>query len=443
MSRPFRNGPGTVAGQTPTRVSAAAGGEEENREHGGTPLSRIVAWILFGVTAVLVPVAVVLATVGARRGFALADSSWESRLLLIALGGGAALLFAGVGLLVARAEPRNAIGWIFLGSSAFLATNVAAYSYSDFVFFGGEPWPAGRWTAWLAAWTFIPAGYVAPVFVAQLFPDGRPLPGPWRWVLWITVGIAIEATLVAMLAPGATDSYPASTNPFGVGGRLGDLIGTLDDSGPVEAPPVFLAALAALVVRFRRSRGIEREQMKWLAFAGAVPAIAFSLSFVWGSVVGDGLALSVIFVTGFAALMLMPVAVAIAILRYRLYEIDRVISRTLVYGSLTLVLGAAYVALVLAGQAVFSSFAGGSNLAIAASTLVVAALFLPLRGRMQRFVDRRFYRRRYDAQRTLAAFGTRLREQVELDGLRSDLERVVAETVQPAHVSLWLREAQS
>ena len=150
-----------------------------------------------------------------------------------------------------------------------------------------------------------------------------------------------------------------------------------------------------------------------------------------------------IFITGFAGLMLIPVAVAIAILRYRLYEIDRVISRTLVYGSLTVVLGAAYVALVLAGQAVFSSFAGGSNLAIAASTLVVAALFLPLRGRVQRFVDRRFYRRRYDAQRTLAAFGTRLREQVELDGLRVDLERVVAETVQPAHVSLWLREAQS
>ena len=140
--------------------------------------------------------------------------------------------------------------------------------------------------------------------------------------------------------------------------------------------------------------------------------------------------------------MLIPVAVAIAILRYRLYEIDRVISRTLVYGLLTVVLGAAYVALVLAGQAVFSSFAGGSNLAIAGSTLVVAALFLPLRGRVQRLVDRRFYRRRYDAQRTLAAFGTRLREQVDLDGLRGDLEAVVAETVQPAHVSLWLARAR-
>jgi len=135
-----------------------------------------------------------------------------------------------------------------------------------------------------------------------------------------------------------------------------------------------------------------------------------------------------------------PVAIGVAMLRYRLYEVDRVISRTLVYGTLTITLGAAYAGLVLAGQAVFSSFAGGSNLAIAVSTLIVAALFLPLRGRIQRFVDRRFNRRRYDAQRTLESFGAKLRQEIELESLTDDLRRVIGETMQPAHVSVWLRE---
>jgi hypothetical protein len=138
----------------------------------------------------------------------------------------------------------------------------------------------------------------------------------------------------------------------------------------------------------------------------------------------------------------MPVAVAVAILRYRLYEIDRLISKTLVYGSLTVVLGAAYAGLVLAGQALFSSFAGGSDLAIAASTLLVAALFLPLRSRLQLLVDRRFYRRRYDAQRTLDAFGARLRQEVDLELLSAELRIAVDGTVQPAHVSFWLRSAR-
>jgi len=142
------------------------------------------------------------------------------------------------------------------------------------------------------------------------------------------------------------------------------------------------------------------------------------------------------------AIMLIAIAIGIAILKYRLYEIDRIISRTLVYGGLTVVLGAVYIGFVLAGQALFSSFAGGSNLAIAASTLAVAALFLPARSGVQRFVDRRFYRRRYDAQRTLEGFGARLREQVDLETLRSDLGTVVEETMQPAHVSVWLREAR-
>jgi hypothetical protein len=161
-----------------------------------------------------------------------------------------------------------------------------------------------------------------------------------------------------------------------------------------------------------------------------IVTLPFAAAFNWSQIAGT--------VFG-AELIALPVSVGIAVLRYRLYEIDRVISKTLVYGSLTVVLGAAYVGLVLAGQAVFSSFAGGSDLAIAVSTLVVAALFLPVRVRVQGFVDRRFYRRRYDARRTLEAFGARLREEVDLEALTDDLRGVVTETMQPAHVSLWLR----
>ncbi len=229
------------------------------------------------------------------------------------------------------------------------------------------------------------------------------------------------------------DQYPDAENPVALSGIE---FGVVDAARPISGSLVFVVVLASLVVRYRRSRGVEREQLKWLAFAAALLVVGF----LGATVAGTGLVSDLFFVLAIASVVFMPVAVAIAILRYRLYEIDRVISRTLVYGSLTVILGAAYAGLVLAGQAVFSSFAGGSNLAIAVSTLVVAALFLPVRSRVQGFVDRRFYRRRYDAQRTLEAFGVRVREEVDLPLLSADLRGVVAETVQPTHVSLWLRQ---
>ncbi len=195
-------------------------------------------------------------------------------------------------------------------------------------------------------------------------------------------------------------------------------------------------AAASLVVRFRRSRGVEKQQLTVLVAAGVFATAMFLVSWVVEGVSGSqdlGVAITLL------GILAIPVAIGVAMLRYRLYEVDRVISRTLVYGALTLILGSAYGGLVLAGQAVFSSFAGGSDLAIAGSTLVVAALFLPLRARVQRVVDRRFYRRRYDAQRTLEAFGSRLRREVELETLAGDLRGVVVDTVQPTHVFLWLR----
>jgi len=400
---------------------------------------RGIAWSVFGLVLALAALAIGLAVAGALHGIDLPPSH-DPTLPLTLTGCVAALLYATVGLLIARREPRNAIGWIFLGSAATLAAMAAAYGYADLALYGGEGWPAAVWAGWFANWSLIPPVFLAPCLVAQLFPSGRPLPGAWRWVFWVSLAFAVQAVLTSSLAPGHVDPYPEHANPAGLTGTAGDVVKAMDGIGEaVEAPALFLVSLAALVVRFRRSRGIERQQMKWLTFAGALLVAAFAISFVASPLGVPQVVEDVLFLIGIAALVLMPVSVAVAILRYRLYEIDRVISRTIVYGGLTLVLGAAYAVLVLAGQALFSSFAGGSNLAIAVSTLVVAALALPLRKRVQRFVDRRFYRRRYDAGRTLEAFGARLRDQIELGGLRADLEGVVRETMQPEHVSLWLR----
>jgi hypothetical protein len=254
-------------------------------------------------------------------------------------------------------------------------------------------------------------------------------------VLLLSLVFAAYLALGPALGPGTLGSYPTVENPAGLPGPAGSVI--VDPTWGVAIVLLFGLSLASVVTRFRRSRGIERQQLTWLALAGGVAIVGLLVGIM---LEGRGTWVSDVFIgVAFAGFLLMPVAVAVAILRYRLYEIDRVVSRTLVYASLTVVLGVAYVGLVLAGQWLFSSFAGGSNLAIAVSTLVVAALFLPARSRVQRFVDRRFYRRRYDAQQTLEAFGARLRDRVELQTLGDDLGAVVEETMRPTHVSLWLR----
>ena len=199
------------------------------------------------------------------------------------------------------------------------------------------------------------------------------------------------------------------------------------------------AAVGSLIQRLRRSQGVERQQYALFTMAGIVLVLGMVATQIADATLGTH-ASNVVSVVPSLAAAVLPIATAIAILRYRLYEIDRIVSKTIVYLIATVVLAGAYVGLVLAGQGLFSSFAGGSNLAIAASTLIVAALFLPVRSRVQRFVARRFYRRRYDAQRTLETFGARVREQVDLEALHVELSGVVQETMQPQRFSLWLRE---
>jgi hypothetical protein len=399
-------------------------------------MSRVGAWLLLAMALVLAPAAIVLSVLGAARGLEL-PSGRESELLLELWLALAAVLYAAVGLVIARAQPGNPIGWVFLVSAPLLALTGAAYGYADVVFYGGEPWSGGAWAGWVASWLVVVPVFVAPCLIAQLFPSGRPLPGRrWRAVARLSVVCGCYVALASALGPGTLGSYPEVENPAGLPGVAGAVI--VDPTWGVAIVALFVLSLASIVTRFRRSRGVERQQLRWLAASGAGAIAALLLALTVGDSKGGlwGTAMNLL---AFVAIALIPVAVAFGILRYRLYEIDRVISRTLVYGSLTVILGAAYVGFVLGGQAVFSSFAGGSNLAIAISTLVVAALFLPLRSRVQRVVDRRFYRRRYDAQRTLETFATRLREEVDLDTLATDLSRVVTETMEPTSVGLWLR----
>jgi hypothetical protein len=341
--------------------------------------------------------------------------------------------FALVGAVVAQRRPRNPVGWFFGAGALLWALGVLSSGlYWHMAFGRSHPPRAADFVAWLGSWTFVPAFVLLLGLVPLLFPTGAP-PGPrWRVVGWTAAVAGVVATLSNAFVPGPLDiaDFPWVDNPLGVEG-LG--LRTLAD---VSFPLVAAAALAGLisvVARYRRARGIERLQVKWVAVA-ACALVLFALG---GSALSGWLGSGAGWIGILLGLLGVAAAVGIALLRYRLYDLQVVINRALVYGALTAILAATYVGSVLLLQLLLSP---SSNLAIAASTLAVAALFYPARSRIQRLVDRRFYRRKYDAQHTVDAFSARLRDELDLATLSSDLAGVVSETLQPAHVSLWLRE---
>ncbi len=343
-----------------------------------------------------------------------------------------------VGVVIASRRPRNAIGWLFLAVGLGLALSNFSTAYADYGLFADPgSLPGAVWVAWPATWSD-PFFFLAVSLLLVLFPDGRPVSRRWRPVLWLLAAAAAVGVLSSAFRPGPIfeESLPVE-NPLGVEA----LAGTLDAVDTVVFLLFGLAIVvsgASAIARFRRARGEERQQLKWLALAAGLLITGFVAMAVAGALgAGDKLAGMLIGI----AVAAVPVAAGIAILKYRLYEIDRIVNRTLVYAAVTALLAGLYFGIVIGLQAAFSGLARGNDLAIAGSTLAVAALFRPARGRIQALVDRRFYRRRYDAAQALAAFSARLRDEVDLDRLGHDLGAVVRDTMQPAHVSLWLRPA--
>jgi hypothetical protein len=343
------------------------------------------------------------------------------------------LPFSVVGAIIASRQPRNAIGWLFCSVGVTIGLNSFAGDYAEFWLASGfGPDSLGETAAWLSSWLWILLVYVPMSFLLLLFPDGR-LPSPrWRPVAWgVALGTAGGVVGYALRAGPLVD-FPHIANPYGVGGPV---VGVVGVAGSIVAASSMVASAVSLIVRLRRAGSVERQQIKWLAYGGAVMVGilgAGGLITLW-SVPASIVVMSV-------SLLGLPVFTGIAIVRYRLYDIDLLINRTLVYGALTAMLVLVYLGGVVLLQYLFRTLAGEeSQLAIVASTLAIAALFEPLRRRVQVFIDRRFYRRKYDARKTLEAFSTKLRDETDLDALNDDLVGVVRDTMQPAYASLWLR----
>jgi hypothetical protein len=343
------------------------------------------------------------------------------------------LTFSLVGAIIASRHPRNTIGWLFCSVGLVVGLDALAWGYAVFWFSGGSgPRSLAETAAWFSSWSWTLLLVVPTTFLLLLFPDGR-LPSPrWRPVAWLA-GLGIIGFVAGYaLEAGPLGDFPQHVNPYGVDTPavvIATLVANLVVGGSM------VAAAISLIVRARHAGRVERQQIKWLAYGGAVVVGTIFVSGVI-SVWSETLSIAAISL----GLLGLPVFTGVAIVRHRLYDIDVLVNRTLVYGSLTATLALIYFGGVVGLQYVFRALTGqGSTLAVVASTLAIAALFTPLRRRVQGFVDRRFYRRKYDAAKTLAAFSTRLRDETDLDALSNDLVGVVSTTMQPAHVSLWLR----
>ncbi len=350
-----------------------------------------------------------------------------------------AISYAPVGALIASRHPANPVGWLLCLFGLVISISHFSAQYAVYTLLvQPNSVPAGQAMAWIVSW-LLPVIIGLSVSYIPLFPTGRLPSRQWRWLPWLTVAFVVVGVLFSAFSSGALMGVLGPIrNPLGVEG----FSNVYYEVVLFTVSPVLLGAAAlAVFVRLRRATGVERQQIKWFVYAAAASVIGTNFAYLIPGVIDTPLWFERVgFALNIATIPVIPVAIGLAILRYRLYEIDILINRTLVYGALTAMLVAVYFGGVTFLQNVLRALTGQeSTLAVVASTLVIAALFNPLRHRIQAFIDSRFYRRKYDAAKTLEAFSAKLRDETDLGALSNDLVGVVRETMQPAHVSLWLR----
>jgi hypothetical protein len=352
-----------------------------------------------------------------------------------------AIGFSTVGAVITpRLPPQNLVGWLFctIGLVGGVRLFVAEYAIVALLAEPGSlpsTLPGGETLAWVSSWVWV-LHLGLFVFLALLFPDGRSRSSRWRLLVWGIGVVIVAGTVSVALWPETARGFDLINHP------LGTEVAT-DVINPVQTIVYALGLIAAasLLVRLRSSNGVEHQQVKWFTYAVAMLATSATFAYVVSESMGVVWLDWASSVLVLASVVGLPVAVGIAILRYHLYNIDLLINRTLVYGTLTAVLAGLYFGSIVVLQVLFRALTGeGSQLVVVASTLTIAALFNPLRRRIQSFIDRSFYRRKYDAVKTLETFSTKLRDETDLDALSGELLGIVRETMQPIHVSLWLRQ---
>ena len=411
---------------------------------------RTAAWLAWSLCLLCVALAVAGLILARLNGLTLGEIflAWSGPPVATLLA--QIVSFSVVGALIASHRPENPIGWLFLAAALFYGIQIPGEEYAVYALLTNPgSLPLGAELAWLTDWIWAPGFGIILVFLPLLFPDGHPPSRRWRWVAWLgglSIGLICVLTSIVLWP----ERGPALVRPGGLAGEVEEWRSGLLDWVQLKlvGPMLLLAGLGAvisLVVRYRRARGDERQQIKWFASAATLTLVwIIVFDFVFGELLSaEGGLLGVTgALSGLLVMTSIPIATSMAILRYRLYDIDLIINRTLVYGALTAMLALVYFGGVATIQAIFRALTSQEQqpqLAIVVSTLVIAALFNPLRHRIQSFFDRRFYRRKYDARKTLEGFALKLRDETDLEALSDDLVGVVRETMQPAHASLWLR----